>query len=387
MGELGTRDTGGMSVYVSAFSKELGKRGHRVDIYTRHSETAPGQIVALHGNVRLIHLRPEDDQTNGHVPKSELYPHLAGYFKALGGFMSAEGTDYDLVHSNYWLSGVLGGWMQDQWGMPHVMTYHTLGAVKDDARDGEKEPEIRLSTEKRLAGLCDRILAPTQQEKENLVQYCDVPPGKIGLVPCGVNRSQFHPMDRPSARKRLGFDMGEKILLFVGRLDPMKGLDRLVAAVACLRDRRDFRLVIAGGDGREAQATQRLRELARKLNTDDCVDLIGRIGQEDLLYYYNAADAVVLPSYYESFGLVALEALACGTPVVATRVGAMAQILRDGETGFLVSEGSPCAIAESIEAVFSEPSLWSAHMIRDSVSEYDWSNVVSELIKEYALVT
>ncbi len=386
-GELGTKNTGGMSVYISELARELGNRGHLVDIYTRLIDPVSHQVIDLYKNVRLIHLRVGNNGPNKPMSKLTLYSHLADYFQAMETFILHESIQYELIHSHYWLSGVLGSWAQDRWGIPHVITYHTLGAVKNRVGVGEQEPEIRLSTERKLAGVCHRILAPTLKEKENLMQHYHVPPEKIGLVPGGVNLKLFHHLNKTSARKHLGFDMNERILLFVGRFDPLKGIERLLTAMTYLQNRKKFHLVIAGGDGDGAPETQLLKELSRRFNIDDAVTFTGRVEQKDLLQYYSAADVLVLPSYYESFGLVGLEALACGTPVVATRVGAMEQILRDGETGYVVPEASPRSLAKSIRLLVAEPHTISADVIRESIVKFDWSNVVLSLLKEYSIIS
>jgi len=385
IGELGTKNTGGMSVYIRELARHLGVFGHRVDIYTKLNGSKHNQIIELYDNVRLIHLSAG---SNGHVHKLALYYYLSDFFRALERFKSQEDLHYDLVHSHYWLSGRLGSWVQDRWHIPHIVMFHTLGTVKNSAGLADREPDLRIATEKKLARTCQRILAPTDREKENLLKYCNTTAEKIGVVPCGVKLDLFRPMDKAVARQRLGFDEDESIVLYVGRFDPIKGIDRLLEAMAYLKHIKRLRLVIIGGDGPATPEYQNLRQLSGKFGIQKSVHFVGRVEQNKLPPYYSAADTLVVPSYYESFGLVGLESLACGTPVVATRVGAMEDIIEDGKTGHVVADLSPRGLANSIEKIISNSTgpLVSAHAIRASVRKYGWPNVAAAVFNEYGNV-
>ena len=384
IGELGTRDTGGMSVYIRELAQELCKHGHRVDIYTRHTHNNPTTIMHLHDHVRLIHLNIGE---NGQVSKVNLYPLLEDFFEKLEEFRIADDCHYDLIHSHYWLSGRLGHWAQDLWNRPHIVMFHTLGAIKNLTGVGLPEPELRITNEKRLIRSCHRILVATEREKELLIDHYDALPGKIGVVPCGVNLNLFQPVDRSVARRQLGFKQNESMILYVGRFEPLKGLDRLLEAVTHLRDYR-IRLVIIGGDGPETRETQNLMQLSQKWGIQDTVTFEGRIPQANLPPYYSAADVLVVPSHYESFGLVGLESLACGTPVVSTKVGVLDRLLQEGMNGSIVSNGCPKALASSIETFINGTSLKdsSAEAIRTSIKNYSWSNVATAIIDEYKAV-
>jgi D-inositol-3-phosphate glycosyltransferase len=231
-------------------------------------------------------------------------------------------------------------------------------------------------------------LAPTDREKENLLKHCQASAEKIGVVPCGVNLDLFRLMDRAAARQRLGFDPDESIVLYVGRFDPIKGIDRLLEAMAYLKHLKRMRLVIVGGDDPDTPEYQNLQQLSAKFGIQKSVRFVGRVEQNQLPPYYSAADALVVPSCYESFGLVGLESLACGTPVVATRVGAMEDIIEDGKTGHVVADLTPRGLANSIEKVISNPAgtLLSAKAIRASVLKYGWSNVAAAVYTEYDTV-
>jgi D-inositol-3-phosphate glycosyltransferase len=385
IGELGTKNTGGMSVYIRELARHLGGFGHRIDIYTKLNGSKHNQISELYDNVRLIHLSAG---SNGHVHKLALYYYLSDFLRALEGFKNQEGLHYDLIHSHYWLSGRLGSWVQDRWNIPHIVMFHTLGTVKNSAGLADCEPDLRIATEKKLARTCQRILAPTGREKENLLKHCQAPAEKIGVVPCGVNLDLFRPMDRATARQRLGFDQDESIVLYVGRFDPIKGIDRLLEAMAYLKHLKRMRLVIIGGDGPGTSEYQNLQQLSAKFGIQKSVHFVGRVEQNQLPPYYSAADALVVPSYYESFGLVGLESLACGTPVAATRVGAMEDIIEDGKTGHVVADLTARGLANSIEKIITKSAgpMLPAHAIRASVLKYGWSNVAAAVFNEYDTV-
>ena len=382
-GELGTKDTGGMSVYVRELARELANRGHVIDIYTRLNGSPQKQIAQLHENVRLIHLRAG---ANGQMNKMALYGHLDEFFMELEKFKARQSLHYDLVHSHYWLSAKVGKWATESWEVPHIFMFHTVGAVKNSTIGSENEPELRTTMEKKLAKTCDRILVGTDEERGHLIQHYGASPKTIGVVPCGVNLDLFRPWERTQARRRLGFTQDESIVLYVGRFAPVKGIDRLMEAVAHLRHHKQLRLVLVGGDGNSAPESQGLERLARKLSIQECVTFVGRIEQDSLPPYYSAADVLVVPSYYESFGLVALEALASGTPVVATKVGAMESILRGGTIGQVVSNGSPRLLAKSIEKYISGPNGLSPHEVRASVLRFSWANVASAMLDQYVTV-
>ena len=380
LGKLGSKDTGGMSVYVRELSRELGRRGHRVDIYTRRNQNAHDRVVQLAKGVRLIHLRLGENQ---YIPKAEMYPHIEDFFRQLEQFRSANHLEYDLIHSHYWLSGMLGIWAQETWRRPHVVMFHSLGAMKNHTGIGGPEPEIRIATEDAVIKRCHRILAPTQREKERLINFYSALPGKIGIVPCGVDLELFCPMKQSTARRQLGFNPDDTLALFVGRFDSMKGLDRLLEAMRYLRHRRQLRLIIVGGDGGHTPEEQKLLGVARTFGVDDSIAFMGRIEQEELPVFYNAADVLVMPSYYESFGLVSLEALACGVPVVATPVGVMDAIIKDGQNGQLVADGDAKSLATAIDRVTSRLPALSADAIRQTVQVFGWPNIASATIKEY----
>ncbi len=384
IGELGAKDTGGMSVYVRELARQLGKQGVLVDVYTRVHDPRDGQIYDLGQNARLIHLSAGNDEA---IPKLAVYCHLPDFACNVENFRKHNGLQYDLIFSHYWLSGWVGKSLQRWWNVPHLTMFHTLGAVKNAIGIGEDEPELRVETEKDLVRNCHRIMAATETEKEELVGHYGASPQRISVVPCGVNLELFQPMDKEMAKQRLGFN-DDKLILFVGRIEPLKGIHRLLGAMTRLQNGRRPRLVIIGGDKHSQYEMKRLQRLSRALHIQDSVTFLGLIKQEELPYFYSAANACVVPSYYESFGLVALESLACGTPVVATNVGGLKSVIQQGETGYVVIDNTPRRLADKIALLLSRPGpdAKSAFSIRASVARFSWPNIAQAIIKECRLV-
>jgi D-inositol-3-phosphate glycosyltransferase len=244
---------------------------------------------------------------------------------------------------------------------------------------------LRIKTEKQLVAHCDRIIAATAREKTELTRFYSAESQKMRVVPCGVNMDLFQPVEKAYARKCLGFKDNEKIILYVGRFAALKGIDRLLKAMTHLRDLPDLKLVIIGGDGDSAPQYIEFKRLAAELDVNDKIVFAGRLEQNELPQYYGAADLLAVPSYHESFGLVALEALACGTPVVATEVGAMESVICEGKSGRVVADSRPSSFAEAIRNFVSKPlsEMESAASIRASVCQFNWSDIADTMIAEY----
>jgi len=384
VGNLGAKDTGGMSVYIREIARELGKQGHLVDIYTRVHDPRDPQVINLGQNACLIHLTAGEDEE---ISKLAVYPYLPEFTCNLENYRKHNGLHYDLVFSHYWLSGRVGKYLQQLWDVPHITMFHTLGAVKNTIGIGQGEPELRIETERDLTRNCHHIIASTDREKEYLVLHYGAVPERIGVVPCGVNLEQFKPVDKKAAKQQLGFS-DDKLILFVGRIEPLKGVEQLLRAMSYLQDIQGLRLVIIGGDENSQHEIEQLRKLSRDLHIQDSVTYLGLIKHERLPYFYSAADACVVPSYYESFGLVALESLACGTPVVATDVGDLKHVIRQGETGYVVIDNTPQHLANKIALLLLRPGhdTKPALSIRASVSRFGWQNIAEALVREFQLV-
>ena len=380
VGNLGGKDTGGMNVYVRELAYQLGQQGHLVDVYTRIHDPNDPQIIEIGQNARLIHLKAGQVED---IHKLLVYTYLPDFVCNLEDFRKEDDIQYDLVFSHYWLSGWVGQFLQRWWNVPHMIMFHTLGAIKNAVGIGEDEPELRTETERYLANQCQRIIASTEREKEQLNALYGAPSDRISVIPCGVNLDLFKPMDRNNARRQLSFN-DDRIILFVGRIEPLKGIDSLLRAMTYLKDTPNLKLIIVGGDARSQDEVERLKIICQKLNILDLVTFLPLVKQEKLPYYYSAADICVIPSHYESFGLVALESLACGTPVVTTRVGEMENIIRQGETGYVLDDNSPHQLADKISLLLSRPNDGeeSINSMLASVAGFRWSNIADMIAKE-----
>ena len=384
LGKLGEENTGGMSVYVRELARELGKRGHWVDVFTRAHEPMHDQILTLGRNARLIHLQAGEEER---IPKLAIYDHLKEFAHNLENVRKSEGVEYDIIHSHYWLSGWTGQCMQKRWGIPHIISFHTLGAVKNAVGIGEKEPMLRIQSEEELVKNCQQIIVSTSLGRDELIHFYGAPPSRIHIIPCGVNLDLFQPIDKERARRRLNLN-GEDILLFVGRIVPIKGLDRLLVAMSYINGKRPIKLLVIGGDEQSFTPRENLRNLTKELGISDHVTFFGFVDHEELPWFYSAADVCVIPSFHESFGLVALESLACGTPVVATKVGAMESVIWSGHTGYVVDDNTPVLLASKIVRFLSEVSEISKpiDVIRASVLQFSWSHVAEAIEREYTSV-
>ena len=381
VGKLGARDTGGMSVYIRELAKELGEQGHSVDIYTRIHDPADPQIINLGHRSRLIHLRAGQDND---LHKLALYCYLPEFTCNLENFRKDNGLEYDIVFSHYWLSTWVGTYLKQWWQVPQVTMFHTLGLIKNDIGTGEEEPELRIVTERDAIRNSQRIIASTLEEKEAIVACYGASLENIGVVPCGVNIEQFQPCDKIVARREIGFT-DEKILLFVGRIDPLKGVEQLVKSMGYLKELNKLKLIIVGGDEESQKEIDILKRKAQELGILEKTEFLGTIKHERLPLYYNAADICVVPSYYESFGMVALESLACGTPVVATDVGDLRNIIEQGKTGYVIPDNNPQRIAAKLAELLSMSDL-DRRLISESVKDFSWDKIAEKIAGELRTV-
>ncbi len=383
VGQLGTKDTGGMSVYIRETARELGKLGHTVDVYTRVHDPRDPLIESLGENANLIHLRVGGEEA---IHKLVLFSYLPDFSCALEAHRKELGLTYDVIFSNYWLSAEVGQEVKNWWRVPNLTMFHTIGIIKNSLDVGEDEPELRIQREKTLARESDRVVAATEGEKEILVEAIGARRNRVGVVPCGVNLTRFHPVPQPEARALLGFS-NEKLVLFAGRMEPLKGIDLLLHAFAGLPSRNGTKLVIIGGDDEGSPEAERLMQLSEDLKLGDSIVFRGTVEHDFMPYYYAAADVCVVPSYYESFGLVALESLACGTPVVSTDVGDLKNIIREGRSGFVVSDHSAEALSLKMAEVLSWPERTArqAEAVRSSVLRHSWADVAKQLERQFQL--
>ena len=355
----GTGDSGGMNVYIRAAAERLARRGVEVDVFTRRRARDVAEIEEMRDGSRIIHVTagPRDP-----VSKEELPRFLPEFLEGVLHRSKTEGRAYDLVHTHYWLSGWVGRNAKQAWGAPLVASFHTLGKVKNYslARGEPPEPPERLAGEEAVIEGADRIMAATPAEAAQLVGLYRADPERIRLVPPGVDHSLFFPRPRDEARARLHL-AGIRLMLFVGRLQPHKGPDVAVRALAeaLARDplgTQDVVLAIVGGPSGTGHGAEvaRLMDLAGALDVEERVMLFPPQPQPRLADFYAAAEVVLVPSRSESFGLVALEAQACGTPVVAAAVGGLRYVVDEGATGFLVEGHDPADHAERVLRILGD---------------------------------
>ncbi|MFA5079187.1 MAG: glycosyltransferase, partial [Dehalococcoidia bacterium] len=316
----GGRYTGGMNVYIRNLCLQLEKLGVAADVYTCcHEGNEPCNFSAPACRTGLVHINAG---ASGHGRTD----HALDLAQAVEVYCRDRGLRYDIIHSHYWLSGLAGSYLKQMWDVPHITMFHTLGSLKNGSLPGLREPDYRIAAERSVMSSCDRIIASTSLEKQGIVSRYGADADKISVIPCGVNTTLFHPVPTPEARAACGLPQ-KKTLLFVGRPDPIKGLDNLLQAVSLLGRENDLQLVIAGcgdqwmsGSGQSADCGSG--------GLGDRVIFTGPVDHEKMYLYYNAADLCVIPSYYESFSLTALEAVSCGTPVLATCVGEIPELSR-----------------------------------------------------------
>jgi D-inositol-3-phosphate glycosyltransferase len=386
---LGGKETGGMNVYVRELSRELGRMGVEVDVFTRSQDPMIRRVVPMGDSVRVIHLPAGPEAP---LARERVHEHLDEFVDGVEAWRLTRDVDYDLIHAHYWLSGVVGLTLRERWGVPMLQMFHTLGDLKNRVarRAADLEPAVRLGEEARVIASADRLVAASVAERAYLVRHAGADPERIAVVPCGVDTQLFSPGDAGETRAALGLS-ADPLILYVGRLAPIKGLETLLDALALLARRgRRVRLVVVGGDADEPQDGHEagLRARIKTLGIGDLVSFAGPQPQETLRTHYVAADVTVLPSHYESFGMVALEAMACGSPVVASRVGGLTTTVRDGVTGFLVAEGDVNALAGRLETLLGDADLrW--RLGREGVrwaAQHRWPCVAEAICREYALL-
>jgi D-inositol-3-phosphate glycosyltransferase len=360
---LGGRETGGMNVYVRELSRELGKMGHRVDVFTRFQDEQTAQIEMIGENARVVHL---DAGPRAAYDKNRLPLHVDEFVEGIEEFARSEGIEYDVIHSHYWVSGLAARQLQERWGVPFVQMFHTLGELKNSVAKavGDMEVAARIMGEGSVMRWADKLVAATPLEREHMVCLYGAEPGKVRVIPAGVDTSLFYPREREAVRKLLGLPGDDTpILLFVGRIERLKGIDTLLESVAVVSrtcSGRDLKVLIVGGGGQtedENAELKRVIELHRDLNLEEQVEFVGSKPQEMLPLYYSAADVTIMPSHYESFGLVAVESMASGTPVIASNVGGLSFTVVDGETGFLVEQENHFQLAERVHTLLKNSEL------------------------------
>lgn len=366
---MGTKNTGGMSAYLLGLSSALAAEGHQVDLFTRSNR----RVEAVHTLGRRVRLFELNDRL-GPLAKEEIYPERAKITAALLSLFRRRNLRYSVIFSHYWLSGLAGAEAAAVLNLPHLIMFHTLGRAKMESCPAEQEPAQRLTAEETLAQQSSLVAVASLSEKERLLNYYNLPAEKVILLPAGFNRHLFRPCDRRTARCKLRWPAREKVILAVGRLEPLKGYDLLIQALARLSLPDQWRLVIVGGDGAEARRLSALRNLAADCRIKKRVSFTGPVPHRLLPLYYSAADLTAITSTYESFGLVALESLACGTPLVAGSVGVIPELAAacpETAAVTVVNQREPAAWADAISNYFQNRPAGQGQY-EDLLAPYSW---------------
>ena len=390
---LGGKDTGGMNVYVRDLTAELGRQGVHVDVFTRsQDEHVPHVSHDLGFGNRVVHILAGPEKP---MPKKELAGYIPQFVEGIRRFVAERGIRYDIIHSHYWMSGLAAEQLKAEWDAPIVHMFHTLGEMKNRIATSEEEKEgaYRLDGERQVLRVADVILAATLAEKAQLQWLYKADKRKVSIIPPGVDTSHFYPIPPDEAKEYIGIPKEDRMVLFVGRIEPLKGVDTLIRAMSCLRIKeieRPAYLAVIGGDPNvppEQMSTEmlRLQSLCEDLCMDRMVVFLGKRDQDTLPYYYSAADVLVMPSHYESFGMVALEAMACGTPVVASQVGGLAFLVQDGLTGFHVPDQDEDALCDRLTRILGDSSLREkmGQAAANYARSYSWGQIAGQVNKIY----
>jgi D-inositol-3-phosphate glycosyltransferase len=388
---IGREEAGGQNVYVRKVGEALARLGWQVDMFTRKARAEDETIVQHSPHCRTIRLKAGPEHF---VPRDELFQYMPEFVDSLLKFQAKDGGNYPLVHSNYWMSGWVGLQLKAASNIQLVHTYHSLGAVKYQNLARPPVAHTRLATERQILEQSTCVVATSPQEQDHLRSLVSRN-GNIEVIPCGTDVETFHTMPQSEARETLGFDAGEKLVLYVGRFDPRKGIETLVRAFAALYHRTEhqlqskLRLVIVGGcqEGQaDANERSRIEALVAELGIAGNTTFAGQVGHDRLPLYYTAADVCVIPSHYEPFGLVAIEAMACGTPVIASNVGGLKFTVVHNETGLLVMPQDVQSFAEAMEQVLTR-SHWSTDAKDQATTwvqeNFSWTGVAAQLSDLY----
>lgn len=390
MAQLGGADSGGQNVYVAELAGQLVKKGYEIDVFTRWENSGLPQSINYHPGLRVIHIEagPVDQ-----IPKEELLPYMDEFTAGMLDFIQVERVTYDLIHANFFMSGLVAMNLNEKLNIPFVITFHALGRVrKMHQKEADRFPEERVMIEEQLVRKASLIVAECPQDKEDLINLYLADPDRICMVPCGFNPQEFFPMDKKLSRTALELDENDKIILQLGRMVPRKGVDNVIRSIPLLDDSlKQVKLLIVGGDTEVPdfnanKELKRLKDLATELNVAGQVIFIGSREREQLKVYYDAADVFVTTPWYEPFGITPLEAMACATPVIGSEVGGIKYSVVDGKTGFLVPPNAPKVLADRISLLLNNKDLlnnmgeWA---LKHVCANFTWEMVADQISEQY----
>ena len=390
---LGGADSGGQNVYVGNLARELARLGYQVDVYTRRDHEQQAQVVEWRSGVRVVHI---DAGPARPLPKESLLPFMAEFGHGMLRFMRDTGAFYELVHANFFMSGMVAQQLKRLVGLPYVITFHALGRVRRLCQgQADGFPDARFAIEEALMGDADCVIAECEQDRHDMLELYEGAPSRLAIVPCGFDPDEFWPV-RETARSKLGLPDDDFIVLQLGRMVPRKGVDNVIEALALLRDLHgvDARLLVVGGETRgedpmDSPEIRRLAALARQRDIEAQVSFTGAQPRHKLREYYSAADVFVTTPWYEPFGITPLEAMACATPVVGSAVGGIRSTVLDQKSGFLVPPHAPAALAARLAQLQREPELaqrmgWTG--LRRAHRHFTWQRVAMQVASVYRSV-
>jgi D-inositol-3-phosphate glycosyltransferase len=386
---LGGDGTGGMNVYLREMSAAMTDFPEvNMDIFTRIQNPKIRGIRDISPKVRVIHLKGGPEHP---VDRKTLYDFLPEFSMSLEEFIFRYQRSYDLIYSHYWLSGLVGEEIRSNFNIPLIHIFHTLAFSKQRAaKENFEEHQNRLGAEEHLAHVSEAIISSSEHEKQSLFKEYGISSSKIRVIYPGVNKKLFYPLNQEDVRQEVGFREDDKIVLYVGRVESVKGLFFLIEALESLRKEAPFlssqlKLIVVGGgtkssDHPKNEEINRIQKAIAEKDLRNEVFFLGSKKQNQLKKYYSAADVLVMPSLYESFGLVVVEALACGTPVIASRIGEMMNIIKEGKNGFYFNPNDPSSLSFGLSYFFSiKSSLWKAEKIRqDITNRFLWETTAKE---------
>lgn len=393
---LGGDGTGGMSVYLRELSSAITRfPSNKMDIFTRIQAPNIRRIKDVFPKVRVIHLKGGPERS---IDRRHLYEFLPEFSENLKDFINREKENYDIIYSHYWLSGLVGGWIKHKFDIPLFHMYHTLALLKKRILEEENEHGTRLETEERLAYISDAIVSLSWNERKKLVEFYGITPSKVKVIYPGVNKNLFYPISSQKILKEKQSNKKERILLYVGRIEPVKGLMTIIEALFLLKKKNislydQIKLIVIGGGKKDLDLPRnkefiRIKESMREKKLRGKVIFLGSKKQAELNKYYSAADVLIVPSLYESFGLVVIEALACGTPVIVSQIGEMRTIVKEGKNGFSFRPNDPFSLARYIERFFSqEKKLWDGNKIsQDVIKRFSWERTSEETCRFFTRI-
>ncbi|GAL85957.1 glycosyl transferase, group 1 [Sporocytophaga myxococcoides] len=390
---IGGVDSGGQNVYVSMLASKLAQFGFEIDIFTRWDNPSINQEIMLEPGVRVVHIKAGPKEV---LPKENIFVFMDEFASGMIHFIDSNKINYELIHAHFWMSGYVAAIIKKILSIPYIITFHALGRIrrlyqgKDDGF-----PDERFIIEEQVAKEADMIIAECPQDMEDLIIHYMADPGKVRVIPCGFDKTEFFPMDKYRSKLKLGIDPSEFVILQLGRLVKRKGIDNVVLGVKELLKIKDGRvkLLIVGGESDEPDPSKtpeiaRLMDLARNEKIDSKVLFTGRKERGVLKHYYNAADVFVTTPWYEPFGITPLESMACGTPVIGSNVGGIKFSVKHGETGFLVPPNDPELLAKRLYDLSIDKGLmrrFCINSVRRVNTLFTWERVgkmVSEIYEE-----